>query len=139
MGLSCFEDRSHPPEQKEIKKALGRSSELWLKLIQEISAKFPPISEEWASSSAKSGWSLRLIHKKRRILYLIPQNNSFLAAVVLGEKAVAAANDSSLPQEVLKDLNDAPKYAEGRGIRLTVKSKANLATVKLLVSIKVAN
>ena len=139
MAPSCFDDRSHKPDKRQIKTALGSSSDLWFGLIEDVSAQFAPIVEEWAFSGANYGWSLRLIHKKRRILYLIPQKGHFLAAVVFGDKAVVAANESSLPAEVLRELNDAPKYAEGRGIRLQVKSREDLKTVETLVSIKVGH
>jgi carbohydrate-selective porin OprB len=59
--------------------------------------------------------------------------------VVLGEKAVIAANNSSLSKVVLGEINGARKYAEGRGIRLKVQSQEDLQSVELLAAIKMEN
>jgi len=139
MALSCFVDRASQPTKESLSKALASSSALWFSLIQHITAQYHPISEEWAISGAQSGWSLRLVHKKRRILYLIPQEGTFLVGVVLGEKAVIAANNSLLSKVVLGEINGARKYAEGRGIRLKVQSQEDLQSVELLAAIKMEN
>jgi len=138
MALSCFDDRAARPSEPEVRMALGPSGELWFALIGHMSALAPPIAEEWAFSGAQYGWSLRLVHKKRRILYLIPQTNGFLVGVVLGDKAVVAANASSLPKSVLEEINGAKRFAEGRGIRLKVTSRRDLVAVQTLAAIKLA-
>jgi hypothetical protein len=139
MALSCFTDGASRPTKQSVATALASSGPLWLGLIRHITTRYPPISEEWAFSSAQAGWSLRLVHKKRRILYLIPQEGAFLVGVVLGEKAVTAANSSPLPKAVLSEINGARKYAEGRGIRLRVQSPADVQSVEVLAAIKVEN
>jgi hypothetical protein len=139
VALSCFDKSDSAPGEADIRAALGPSAELWYDLVRGLSSRFAPVLEEWACSGAKSGWSLRLVHKKRRMIYLIPQKEHFLAAVVLGDRGVAAANESDLPRRILKDLNDAPKYAEGRGIRLKVASRKDLRAVETLVELKMAH
>jgi hypothetical protein len=139
MALSCFDDRASQPTKEAIAKVLGSTSALWFELVQMMAAHYPPIEEEWAFSGAQYGWSLRLIHKKRRVLYLIPQAGAFLVGVVLGEKAVAAANRSPLAQAVLDEINSARKYAEGRGIRWRVQSQEDLHSVELLAAIKMSH
>jgi len=57
----------------------------------------------------------------------------------LGEKAVKAAHERALPASTLKLIDEAKKYAEGRAVRIEVKSKASLGVVKKLVAIKMAN
>jgi hypothetical protein len=57
---------------------------------------------------------------------------------VLGDKAVAAANASSLPKSVLEEINGAKRFAEGRGIRLKVTSRRDLVSVQTLAAIKLA-
>ncbi len=138
MALSYFDDRAARPSEAEVRLALGPSGDLWFALIEHLSAQAPPILEEWAFSGAQYGWSVRLVHKKRRILYLIPQTAGFLVGVVLGDKAVAAANASSLPRSVLDEINGAKRYAEGRGIRLRVISPGDLVAVKTLATLKLA-
>ena len=139
MAPSALMDQSRIPDEESLKSILGGAAEAWFTLIKVLSTKYQPISEEWAFTGEKYGWSLRLIYKKRRIVYLIPQAGQFLASIVLGDKAVEAANKSLLPPAILAELNQARKYAEGRGIRLEVKTTEDLNTVELLAAIKVEN
>lgn len=57
----------------------------------------------------------------------------------LGEKAVKAAHESDLPISVLKVIDGATKYAEGRGMRLEVRSAEDVRNVEKLAVIKMAN
>jgi hypothetical protein len=139
MALSALNDDLRKPDEESLKNALGEVAEAWFSLIKGLSTRYPSISEEWAYPGQKYGWSLRLVHKKRRLVYLTPQEGKFLAALVLSDRAVEAANKSALSQDVLAELNSARKYAEGRGIRLEIKSAENLNTLELLIEIKINN
>ena len=55
------------------------------------------------------------------------------------DKAVAAARKSDLAKGTLKLLDEAPRYAEGTGVRLMVKAAKDLAAIKKLALIKMAN
>jgi hypothetical protein len=59
-----------------------------------------------------------------------------LLGVVLGEKAAQIAHDSGLPEPVLALIDDAPRYGEGRGIRLAVSTGEDLATARTLAAPK---
>jgi hypothetical protein len=56
--------------------------------------------------------------------------------VVLGEKAAKAASDAALPQAVLKVIDEAPRYGEGRGIRMQVATAADLEVARMLAALK---
>jgi hypothetical protein len=77
--------------------------------------------------------------KKRTIVYLGPCDGCFRVAFVLGDRAVAAARKSDLSKSALKLLDEAPRYAEGTGVRLMVKASEDLADVRRLAIIKLAN
>ena len=139
MALSALDDRSKTPDARELAEVLGRSSGLWDALMADLDAQYDPLSETWSYSGAKYGWSLGLKHKKRTVLYLIPQHGYFLVAFVLGAKAIAAAHQSDLPAAVLEAIDSAKQYPEGRGVRLEVRYKKDLATVERLAAIKMAN
>ena len=63
----------------------------------------------------------------------------FLASFALGEKAVKAVHESDLPVSVLDAVDGARKYAEGRGVRLEVRSAQDVRKVEKLAIIKMAN
>jgi hypothetical protein len=94
---------------------------------------------EWNSYSPKAGWALRLKVKKRNIVYLAPCAGHFRVAFILGDKAVAAARQGNLAKSTLKLIDEAPRYPEGTGVRLMVKAAKDLAAIKKLALIKMAN
>ena len=63
----------------------------------------------------------------------------FLVGFALGEKAVRAAHEAALPTSLLAVIDEAPKYAEGRGVRIEVRTKKDLDAVRKLAAVKMAN
>ena len=138
MALSAFDDASRCPEPAEIEKALGETATLRARLVSHVAERHPPITEQWSHAGKKFGWSMRLKRKERVVLYMTPQLGHFMVGVVLGERAAKAAHEAGLPDGVLALIDNAPAYAEGRGIRVPVTSEDDLAPVRQLVAIKLA-
>jgi hypothetical protein len=131
--------KSTQPTQDELTAILGASAEVWSQLIAWMATEQSVTGQEWKSSSPKYGWSLLLKHKKRTILYLGPCQGCFRVSFVLGDRAVAAARQSNLSKSALKVIDEAPRYGEGTGIRLMVKGIKDLADIRKLALIKLAN
>jgi hypothetical protein len=139
VALSAFDDKSKKPRASDLERTLKRASAHWNSLIQHIASEYPPLDEMWTFAGAKWGWSLRLRQQKRAVLYMTPCEGYFFVGFALGEKAVKAAHGSSLPDSLLAVLDEANKYAEGRAVRIEVRSKKDLDNAKKLASIKMAN
>lgn len=136
MALSAFDDPARSPAPAAIRRSLGGAAPLWADLVAHVAGTCPPLDEVWTFAGAKFGWSLRLKRADRILLYLTPQDGRFLVGLVLGEKAVAEAAERGLPPAVLALLDAAPRYAEGRGIRLMIAPGDDLDTVRHLVALK---
>jgi hypothetical protein len=67
---------------------------------------------------------------------MTPCRGYFLASFALGEKA---AHETDLPVSVLETIDSAKKYAEGRGVRVEVRSAEDVRNVEKLAIIKMAN
>lgn len=139
MALSAFDDKSKEPGAGELAKVLGRSATHWTRLIDCISSEYSPLTVTWNFAGAKWGWSLRLKQKKRTVLYMTPCAKHFLVGFALGEKAVKAAHENKLPGPVLAVIDEAPRYAEGRGVRIEVRTKKDLENVLKVAAVKMAN
>jgi hypothetical protein len=122
-----------------LSRALGVTMPLWDELVRHIETTYAPVTHEWQEARISPLGFLRLIRKKRTILYLIPQDGYFLTAFVFGEKATAAVRQSDVPAAVIAALDAARVYAEGRGIRLETRTSADLATMRTLATIKLAH
>jgi hypothetical protein len=136
MALSVFDDVAKRPDAESLKAALGPASPLWDAIRPFAASHWDPVGEEWVFSSKKAGWSVRLRHKGKIILYLIPQEGCFLVGFVLGDRAVVEAHRAGLPAAVLDEINGARRYAEGTGFRFAVRTSEDLRAVEELARIK---
>ena len=136
--LNAFVGKTTTPTAEEVAAAPGPAAEVWKQLVDWMAEQEVTV-QEWNSYSAKSGWAMRLKVKKRNIVYLAPCDGCFRVALVLGDKAMAAAQQSKLSKSVLKALDEAPHYAEGTGIRLMVHESKDLHPIRILAAVKLAN
>lgn len=136
---NAFIGKTGQPTPNEVAEALGPSAEAWQQLIKGLAEGKGVTGQEWKSYSPKYGWSLQLKLKKRTIVHLAPCNRCFQAVFILGDRAVKAARGSDLSKKLLKLIAEAPRYPEGTGIRLMVRSEKDLAPIRKLAEIKLAN
>ena len=108
----------------------------YINIIEFVFQSYPKAEVVWSFSGAKYGWSLRLKEKKRAIVYLIPCKGFFKLGIVFGEKATSDCRKSELSGIIMEQIEAAPVYAEGRGIRIEVKDSSFLNDIKKLILIK---
>lgn len=90
----------------------------------------------WASSGKSTGWGLRVRCEERIIVYMTPQRGQFLVSFALGARAVEAAAKARLPETLQEAIAKAPQYAEGRGVRIEVRSARQVAGIVKLAELK---
>jgi hypothetical protein len=73
------------------------------------------------------------------IVYLTPCAGHFLASFALGERAVRAIREAGLPAVMLSLIEAAPRYAEGRGVRIPVRTAKDVKSIRALAAIKLAS
>jgi hypothetical protein len=135
MMQNVFLDKSAKPTAASFAKALKGRSKYWDELKGHVHG---PVVEEWKYYGKTIGWTKKLLLGKRNLLFLTVRNGYFVVSFVLGDKAVALAQRSSLSEELIRQLVTAKKYVEGRGIRVEVKSRRALEQAKILLDIKMA-
>jgi hypothetical protein len=138
MALSAFANKTQEPQREELVEVLAVSADQWDQLISSIGSRFGPLSEDWIHSGKQWGWALRLKHKKRAVLYMTPSDGFFYVGFALGQKAVDAAHASHLPSSVLEVIDTSQKFAEGRAVRLEVRSDDDVRSVVQLADIKMS-
>ena len=139
MSPNAFINRPKPPTDAELAAALGPARAVWDQLLASLARKCEASLHEWKCYSPKWGWSLRVLRKKRTIVWLAPCPGYFQVAFIFGDKAMQAARQSKWPKRVIKMMDEAPKYPEGTGIRLEVKLSRDIATLKKHAANKLAN
>src|ERR1035437_6387990 len=139
MLPNAFIGNAEKPTGEELAAELGPAQALWDQLVTGLAQEYGVAVQEWNSYSRKAGWSLRLKRGERNIVYLSPGRGCFMASFALGDRAVRAARESALPKPVLQIIESAKRYAEGTAVRLEVSGPRDIAAVKKLAAIKLAN
>ena len=119
--------------------ALGQSYKYWEEIRNTLENQYGPLIEEWKYYSATSGWTLKLLLKKRNLFFFAPCEKYFRLAFIFGDKAVSAVEKSDLPLKMVQELKSAKRYVEGRGLRLEIKKKTDVKNIITLVAIKINN
>jgi hypothetical protein len=135
---NIFTDKQLIPTDEALKAVLGASYTWWQELKNHVLSLYPEAVEEW-SYTKSGGWSFRMKDKKRAIIYLIPKDGYFNAALVFGRKATDEVMASPVAAEIKSELESAKVYAEGRGIRIEVKDEKMTEDIRKLIDIKMRN
>jgi len=135
---NAFIGKASKPSEKEVTAALGSSAPAWSELIH-WAAEQGATTQEWKSDGAKYGWALCLKRKDRNIVYLAPCSGCFRVALVLGNKAMDAVHQTTFSAAITQAIAESPHYPEGTGIRLVIQKQRDLAPVRTLATIKLAN
>jgi hypothetical protein len=137
---NAFIGRSQQPSPEDLAAALGPTAALWDKFVASMASELGVATQEWkAVNPNKYGWSLRLKNKTRNIVYLSPYQGFFMVGFVLSDRAVKAAGEALFPTAVATAIAKAPRYPEGTGLRLAVKTARDLPSLRKLAAIKLAN
>lgn len=139
METNAFMDKAIQPDGRRLARVLGKKSPFWEAIKQHIVQKHGNFTEEWKFYNTKSGWTLKALLKKRNLFFFVPLQGAFRLAFVFGDRAVAAVEKSDLPENIKNELKNARKYAEGRGLRIEVRSQKDVEHIKKLIDIKVRN
>lgn len=139
MPANAFINKLAAPSDADLTAALGPAKAVWDRFLGELAEQSGVNLHEWKCHSPKWGWSLRVKRKARTIVWLSPCEGCFTVLFILGDKAMKAARASTLPKRIVGILDVAPKYPEGTGIRLDVKSSRDIGALKKLAAIKLAH
>jgi hypothetical protein len=136
---NAFIGRTSAPSDAELAGALGASMAVWEALVSGLAARHGVTTREWRSYSPKAGWALRVSRGRRTIVWLSPCDGRFHAGFILGDKALLAAKEMPLAARFRKALEEAVRYPEGNGVRLTVAKAADLPGLEKLAIAKIEN
>ena len=139
MSVSVFNEKAFAPDDELVAAVLADAQPLWEELERHIREEYPDITKEWKYYGKASGWTAKLVSKKRNLLFFIPQHGYFRVRIVLGEKAAACTEITDLPDDVKETIRLAMVYAEGRSVDIDISRREQLEPVKTLLKIKSKN
>ncbi|MFA8343194.1 MAG: DUF3788 domain-containing protein [Rhodothermaceae bacterium] len=134
-----FCDKSEKPTDEMIQAVLGRSYKRWEEIQNILNDRFGIVTPEWKYYGKKSGWSLKMLLKKRNLFFFGPCDKYFRIGFIFGDRAVKAIEESDIPEDLIEKVKNARRYAEGRGLQIEVRTKKQIDAIIKLVEIKINN
>jgi hypothetical protein len=128
--------RTNPPDDAALAQTLGKTKNVWDAIVDHIDRLPNGLVRKWKFYGTKYGWQMKVTDGKRAVLYLVPHEGTFLAALALNDKAVAALRSQKIPPRLLREITTGKTYPEGRPARIEVTSRRDLAVVKKLLALK---
>lgn len=138
MSANTFIDKLAKPDDQALVRALGKTYPLWGEIEEYVATVHGESTEGWKYYGPKSGRTLKTLRKKRNLFFFTPYQGYFRIAFVFGDRTVAEILKSDMPKAVIEEVKNAKKYAEG-GLRVEVKTRRDVESVKKLIAIKVMN
>ncbi len=123
---------SKPPTTRQLSALLKSSYGAFKALTQRGAG----VTHEWRRYSATSPWVLKVSLAARTLFYVTPKAGECEVTVLLGKRATEAALAGRVSNAPHASIREARAYAEGRPVRVTVTSEADLAGVEELVAVK---
>ncbi len=136
MSPSAFLERDAPPSRDDLEEVLGKSAALWSELTTGLASEFAPLAERWSYSGKSHGWLLQLRTRGKTVVNLVPGPGRFVVSLALNEKARRAAGEVELPESARAAIREGREFPEGLGVRIEVRGRRDLASVRALASLR---
>jgi hypothetical protein len=131
MITAYFGQKEVSPDESKLKKILGKLYFAYKQVLELTEA----YDHEWKYYGKKHGWQLKVARKGKALLYLTPLEKSFKIGLAVRENERERLLNSSLPPKTKEKLSTAKKYPEGYPLRLEIKSKADMRTVRAVIEV----
>lgn len=135
MAIGVFVDKEHKPTAAEIAVTLGSKRPLWENLNGFIVDSYR-LKNDFAFYGKNYGWASRYRKGGKALLSLYPGQDSFTAQIIIGQEQAEKALGLGLSKKVIKIIEDAHAYPEGRWLFIKVEAEQDLKDVKQLLTIK---
>jgi len=136
MATSIFDNKEIVPNDEDLEDVLKSSLNIWNNLISYLGDEYGSLNKEWKFYSKKAGWSLRVSDKKRNLLFLIPNNDYFIATVNMGVKVSKIVLDLDISDNTKNLIKQAKKYREGISILINVTNEEDLKDIKTILNVR---
>ena len=134
-----FNDILFQPTDEMLASALGETKEIFDTIVRFIGTEFGESHIEWKHYGAKIGWSIKILNKKRNVMFVGPEDGYFRVAFAFGQKAYLEIIESNLSDEIKQQITNGKVYVEGRPLRLEIRNQSDAEPLRQLIKIKLKN
>lgn len=135
MAASAFLDPACPPDDAEVRAALGSRAPLWDALVAFIAGPCGAVPA-WVHEGRASGWALRAVRAGKPFAVLYPEPGVAAIRIVIGERDLVAAFELPLGERVGATLREARRYPDGTWVYARPETAGDVADLERLLAVK---
>ena len=135
MSISILSDKKLQPTPKEIREVLGSKLFLWEKLTQFISDNYQ-MPGELNFGGKNYGWNVWYRRSGKTLVSLYPQQEYFVAQIVLGKDQVEKIIQLKLGKNVRTVFEETPQLHDGRWLFIKVRTEKDVKDIQELLQVK---
>jgi hypothetical protein len=139
MKTNVFLEKEPVPTDELIESTIGAPFQQLLEIREFVNEYVGPTKEEWKYYGKKYGYNLKTFLKRRNLFFIIIYEDHFTIGLIYGSRAEAAVMESDVTEKSKKELSEARKYGEGKGISFDVYDARHMEDIKKLIMLKVEN
>jgi len=135
MPIGYFLDKTQPPTPEELQAAMGSVFPLWQRLLRFIETNYK-LPGELSYGGKNYGWNLWYRKSGKSLTSLFPQQNGFVAQVVLGRDQAGKAATLELGAKVRQLVDETQPLHDGKWLFIPVTDEADVMDVEKLLLLK---
>jgi hypothetical protein len=135
MPIGYFLDKTQPPTPEELQTAMGSVFPLWQRLLRFIETNYK-LPGELSYGGKNYGWNLWYRKSGKSLTSLFPQQNGFVAQVVLGREQASKAATLELGEKVRRLVDETKQLHDGKWLFIPVTDETDLMDVEKLLLLK---
>jgi hypothetical protein len=136
--FSTFVDRTREPSRASVRRALAEARPTWDAFKRYLAETYGLKGLFHFMYGERYGWALQFRRSGRFVLAMYPNQGHLTVQIILNRAQVATATGMGLPSRVLKVLEAAKDYPEGRWLFIPVRSQKGAEELKPLVALKMS-
>ena len=136
MEKPCLNDKDEYPNDKVLRRTLGKVKDTWDAFIDFINESYPSFSGQWRYYNDGKSWLYKLTKKKKTISWISVYPNKFKTTFYFPDKAEELIKASKLKKEYIDQFIYGKRYGKIRGITVEIKKPTDLNATRMLIDIK---
>ena len=136
--FGCFVNRAREPHRESVRRALTRARPAWDDLEAHLAETYRLKSSFHFMYGERYGWALRFERSGRLALAMYPNRGHLTVQIILSQAQIAVANAMNLPSRIVRVIERAKNYPEGRWLFIPVRSIKAAKELRRLIALKLS-
>ena len=136
--FGCFVDRTRVPRRASVRRVLAGARPAWDDLEAHLAENYRLKSSFHYMYGERYGWALRFERSGRLALAMYPNHGHLTIQIILSQAQIAVANTMDLPPRIVRVIERARNYPEGRWLFIPVRSAKGAKELRSLIALKIS-